>query len=169
MTGDAITFEATYDEAGIDYAAKAIVEWRIRKYVNTKFIVNWIVMALGYAAFLAFGLRGWIAIAWGVLIVASAAYWPIIYLWQPKPVARQLRKLFRPSATFKLDRSQFTIQAQGDSATWRWIELKEIVELPRVFLLIPNRFQVFIVPKAEMPESAAELTRESARILAQRK
>jgi len=160
-------FEAAYDDAIIDNAAKTFVRRLFRKYLWL-LVVACILNIVGFVFVLILpGTSKVMTAAIGMLAALGPVYFPWAYLRLPKTFAAAMKQGLKPNAHLSVSSSSFTISAKGRSFSKPWTDLRAILEFPDYFLLVVAPLAFTFIPKKDTPPEAQQLIREASRLLVQ--
>src|SRR5450759_400057 len=168
MAGEALQFEAHYDNVMIDDASQTFVRRLFKKYF-------WLLVAacvmniVGFVLVLILpGTSTPMIAAIGVLAAIGPVYFAWAYFRLPKTLAAPLKRgPLKPSATISVSSSSFTISSKGQEFTRRWADLKAVVEYPDYFLLMIAFLAFAFIPKKDMSPEAQQLVREASQLSVQ--
>jgi YcxB-like protein len=162
MPDRSFDFDAAYDDAIIDDAAKAFVHRLFKKYV-------WLLVAACFMNIVGFVLVLLLPGSGKVMTLAIgivAALGPLFFSWEyfrlPRTLAAPMKKGLKPTTRVSVSSSSFTMSAKGRSFTKRWSDLRAILELSDYFLLIIAPLAFTFIPKKDTPQEAQQLIREAA-------
>ncbi|SRR6266849_3715899 len=165
MPDRAYEFEAAYDDANIDAAAKTYVEVLYKKYrgiLGVACLIN----IIGFLLVLILpGSNTLMTIGIGCLAAIGPAYFPWAYFRFPSKFAANMKRGLKPTARLSVTSSSFSILAKGRSFTKQWADLKAILEFPDFFLIVVAPLAFTFIPKKDAPDEAQQLIREASRRL----
>ena len=160
-------FDARYDDAIIDDAAKTFVRRLFRKYL-------WLLVGacamniMGFVLVLVLlGSGTLMTVTIGILAALGPLYFPWEYVRLPKTLAAPMKQALEPTTRVSVSSSNFTLSAQGRPFTRRWKDLKAILEYPDYYLFVVAFLVFTFIPKRDVPQDAHELIQEAARSLMQ--
>ena len=162
MGASTIDFDAVYDDAMIEDAAKVFVRRQFRKY-GWLLVLACIINIVGFALFVALGGRGGLAVAVGIIAAVGPLYFPWAYNRLHHKLAASMKRALNPTARVSISSSTFTLSAKGQSFTRQWAHLKEVIETADYFLIVVNHIAFTFVPKKSAPEDALQLMHDLSR------
>ena len=162
MTDRSFEFQASYDDAMIEEAARAFMH-RLRKKYGTLLFVACVVNIIGFVLVLVLPGSG---LSLTVLVGLIAALGPIYFPWAyhrfPQKFATNMKKGLKPAVQVSLNSSSLGMSANGQSFTKPWTDFKEILEFADYFMFVLNPLAFTFVPKKDTPVAAQQLIRETA-------
>lgn len=141
-----MTYETTliYSEPLLRQAVFAF--WR--RSVGVGFIVALIVAALGFSLLVALGTASWLLGVLGAVLVMGVAFPALLFFVHYRNSLRKFREMGKPQATFRAEKSCFTISSGIGTTTLQWSAVKELWQFSDVWLLLFSKAQFSTLPLA---------------------
>jgi hypothetical protein len=134
----------TYSEPLIRQAVFAF--WR--RSVGVGFLVALLLIALGFAFYLARGEASWVVGVLGTVFAVGVLFALALYFVHYRNSLAKFRDMGSPNATFSANDSSFTISSGAGTATLQWSVVKELWQTPTAWLLLYSKAHFSTLPVA---------------------
>jgi hypothetical protein len=127
-----------------------------RRSVGIGFFVALLIAALGLVVLVALGQSSWIIGGLAAVLVVGIAFTIVIYVVHYRRSLHKFRQMGQPRAVFRADESSFTMSSDIGTTTLQWSAVKELWQLPSVWLFLYSKAQFSTLPLACLsPETQA--------------
>jgi hypothetical protein len=157
--GAIFEFDVHFDEAGARIAERAFL---VRSTRELRFFETFVApVLLGVAAIAAYYFRfdGWVVYFFGTFAVIATALPVVMYFLRPAAAARFVRQ--HPVRQFRLTPDGLTITTSERAQSIPWRRIVAAWDAGPSLLLILGPHASLALPKASMPEGAADFIQES--------
>jgi YcxB-like protein len=134
-----------------------------RRSIGMGFILMLVALVVVLGVLVAFGAPVWIIMTLAVLFVLAAAVAVALYIGYYRNSLRKFRTMSTPRATFRADESSFTMTSDAGTTTLQWSAVKELWQLPNVWLLLYSKTQFSTLPLACLPPDIQAFVQERVR------
>lgn len=162
MPDHIVEFDAAYDDAIIDDAAKTFVRRLFKRYLGM-LAAACLLNVVGFIVVLTLPGNGeLVTSAIGLLAVLGPVFLVLMHLRFPRKLAAALKQGLKPAVHVSVSSSSFSMLAKDRSFTKQWTDLKAILKRPDYFLRVVAPLAFTFIPKKDVPLAAHQLIREAS-------
>ena len=134
-----------------------------RRSVGMGFLLMLVALVVVLGVLVVLGAPLWILVTLSVLLVLAVAVAVALYIGYYRNSLRKFRTMNTPRATFLADESSFTMTSDAGTTTLQWSTVKELWQLPSVWLLLYSKTQFSTLPIACLSPDLQAFVRERVR------